>query len=262
MLKALPAPSHTSTPPAPITLDRTSFVPFYRQIADQVKETIQSGAISPGTPFWSEGELATELAVSKMTVRQAFQVLRTEGLLTVAKGKRPLIAAGRLQKNTQELRGFTEEMMRRGLKPSSKVLLLESVVPGPEICEALKLGRNDEVFVIRRLRLADNQPVGVETSHLPARLFPGLDHQNLEKRSLYSLLETHFGVKLSWSEEEIEAIPAGKEEADLLQIKRGAALLCLKRNVYSVEGELVEHARSLYRGDRYAATVVSRRGPF
>jgi GntR family transcriptional regulator len=245
--------------PAKISLDRTSFVPFYRQIADQMKEAIQSGTVLPGEPFWSEGELASELAISKMTVRQAFQLLRAEGLINVVKGKRPLVAAGRLQKNTQELRGFTEEMTRRGLKPSSRVLLSECVVPEPEIRDALKLGEKDQVFIVRRLRLADRQPVGVETSHLPARLFPGLDRQNLEERSLYGLLESHFGVKLCWSEEEIEAVPAEKEEAELLQVKRGAALLSMKRVVYDVEGALIEYGRSLYRGDRYSATVISRR---
>ncbi|HEX7360607.1 MAG TPA: GntR family transcriptional regulator [Bryobacteraceae bacterium] len=245
--------------PAQISLDRHSFVPFYRQIADQMKEAIQSGAVSPGQPFWSEGELAAELAISKMTVRQAFQILRAEGLINVAKGKRPLVAAGRLQKNTQELRGFTEEMTRRGLKPSSKILLFQCTVPGSAVLEALKLQEGDQVFIVRRLRLADRQPVGVETSHLPARRFPGLDHQDLERRSLYALLETHFGLKLCWSEEEIEAVPAQKEEADLLQVKRGSALLSLKRVVYDVEGGLVEYGRSLYRGDRYTATVISRR---
>ncbi|MGH9397617.1 MAG: GntR family transcriptional regulator [Terriglobia bacterium] len=255
----LPEMPKPPIPPAAISLDRTSFVPFYRQIADQVREMIQSGKIPPGQPFWSEGEISSDLGISKMTVRQAFQILRAEGLLTVSKGKRPLVAAGRLQKNTQELRGFTEEMARRGLKPSSKLLVIESVLPEPEISAALKLDKDAEVYKIQRLRLADNQPVGVETSYLPARLFRGLERQDLENKSLYSTLEAHYGVKLDWSEEVLEARAAGKGEADLLQVRRGSPLFFMRRKVYSADGAPVEYGLSLFRGDRYSATVISRR---
>lgn len=248
-------------PPISISLDRTSFVPFYRQIADQVREMAQAGEIAPGQPFWSEGEISAALSISKMTVRQAYQLLRAEGLLSVAKGKRPLAASGRLQKNTQELRGFTEEMMRRGLTPSSKLLHIKCGAPEPEAAAALNLEPGAEAFKIRRLRLANRQPIGVETSYLPARLFRGIDLQDLEHRSLYSILETHFGVSLDSSEEEFQARPAAAKEAELLHIKPGAPLFCMTRKVFSVEGVPIEYCVSLFRGDRYSATVVSHRKP-
>lgn len=260
----LKTPMHASDQGQPATikkvrLDRSSYVPFYRQIADQMKEIIQSGEIAPGEPFWSEGDLAAELAISRMTIRQAFQILRSEGLLTVTKGRRPVVGAGRLAKNTQELRGFSEEMSRRGLKPASKLLSFERRVAAPEVREALELGEGDEVFAIRRLRLANDQPMGVELSCLPAGLFAQLERRNLEKQSLYSMLELQFGMKLSWSEEEIEAVPADKEVASLLRVKSGAPLLCMKRKVYNEEGTAIEYGQSIYRGDRYIMTVVSRR---
>ncbi len=251
-------------PPVPavtVTLDRTSFVPFYRQVADQARQMIQSGQVAPGQPFRSEGEMARELGISKMTVRQAFQILRAEGLLTVSKGKQPVVAAGRVQKDTQEFRGFTEEMTRRGLKPSSKLLEAECLPPKPQVQQALRLENSEKIYRIRRLRLANGEPVGIETTYLPAHLFPGLDRQDLEKKSLYALLETHYGVKLDWSEEELEARPAGKEEARLLRVRRGSPLFCMRRKVHSAEDIPVEYAISLLRGDRYTATVISRRKP-
>lgn len=240
-------------------LDRASFVPYYKQIVDQIQHLIESRKLSPGQPFWPEGAVARKLGVSKMTVRQAFQSLRGEGLLVVERGKAPVVGPGRVLKNFQELRGFTEEMRRRGLAPSSRLLAINLVEADFETAATLHLAENEKVFRIRRLRLANNECVGMETTHLPARLFPALEKQDLEKQSLYFIMETIYGVKLECSEEELQAVPAGLEEARLLSVKRGFPLFFMRRKVYSTEGKLVEYALSVFRGDRYSATVISRR---
>ena len=242
-----------------LTLDRTSFVPFYRQIHDQVDALIKSGRLRPGKAIWSEGTCAQSLRISKMTVRQAFQALRTEGLLVIEKGKRPVVGVGRVQKNFQELRGFTEEMSRRGLKVASKVISVRRVAPDPATASALHLSPGDNVCRIKRLRFAGGELVGLETSHLPTRLFPDLEAYDLENQSLYALIENRFGIRLEWSEEEMEAVPAKKSEAKLLEVRPGFPLLFMRRTVYSKEGVPVEFAHSLFRGDRYSAAVISRR---
>jgi GntR family transcriptional regulator len=242
-----------------LTLDRTSFVPYYRQIHDQVDALIKSGRLRPGQAIWSEGTCAERLRISKMTVRQAFQALRTEGLLVIEKGKRPVVGAGRVQKNFQELRGFTEEMSRRGLKVSSKVISVTRVAADPATASALHLSSHENVCRIKRLRFAGDEVVGLETSHLPSQLFPGLEAYDLEKQSLYALIENRFGIRMEWSEEEMEAVPAKKSEAKLLDVRPGFPLLFMRRTVYSKEGVPVEYGYSLFRGDRYSAVVISRR---
>jgi GntR family transcriptional regulator len=242
-----------------IKLDRNSYVPFYRQIADQVREQVQSGWLIPGKHFWSEGEIAQKLGVSKMTIRQAFQTLRADGLLIIEKGKRPLVGTGRIQKNFQELRGFTEEMSQRGLRASSKLLSAESIVADPDTAKVLCLKGAERVYRIKRLRFANDEIVGLEISHLPAHLFPGLEDLDLARRSLYSLIEALYDVKLGWSQEEMEAVAAKKEEAKLLRVPRGFPLFSVRRRVYSSEGVPIEYALSLFHGGRYSATVTSRR---
>jgi GntR family transcriptional regulator len=255
--------SGTLPPAAPeppeLTLDRSSFVPYYRQIHDQVDGLIKSGKLRPGQPVWSEGICAQRLRISKMTVRQAFQALRSEGLLVIEKGKRPVVGAGRVQKNVQELRGFTEEMSRRGLKVSSRLISAIHVAPDSVTASALRLSRGDKVWRIKRLRFADDRLVGLETSHLPSGFFPDLKAQDLEKQSLYALIENRFGIRMEWSEEEMEAVPAKKNEAKLLDVRPGFPLLSMRRTVYSRQGLPVEYAHSLFRGDRYSAAVISRR---
>ena len=252
-----PAPDEVGVPD--LSLERGSYVPYYRQIRDQVEGMIKTGKLKPGQVIFSEGACATKLGVSKMTVRQAFQALRSDGLLLIEKGKRPMVSAGRIQKDFQKLRGFTAEMTRRGLKPSSKVLQFERTAPDAATADLLHLWRNDEIYRIRRLRYADKALVGVETIVLPARMFPDLAKQDLESQSLYSLMETRYAIAVEWSEEELEAIPAEKEEAKLLQIPTGFPLFSMRRTVYAKDGLPVECGRSLFRGDRYTATVISRR---
>jgi GntR family transcriptional regulator, N-acetylglucosamine utilization regulator len=242
-----------------LTLDRHSYVPFYRQIRDQLETLIITGKLKPGRTIPSEGACAKSLGVSKMTVRQAFQALRSEGLLIIEKGKQPRVSTGRIQKDFHKLRGFTEEMARRGLKPSSKVLEFEQIVPDSPTANLLHLWHQEQVCRFRRLRYANKEVVGLETIILPARLFPGLSKQDLESQSLYALMENRYQISVEWSEEELEAMRAGKEEARLLQVAVGAPLFSMRRTVYDKNDIPVEHGHSLFRGDRYSASVISRR---
>jgi GntR family transcriptional regulator len=251
------APDEVEVPD--LSLERGSYVPYYRQIRDQVEALIKAGKLKPGQIIFSEGACATKLGVSKMTVRQAFQALRSEGLLIIEKGKRPMISSGRIQKDFQKLRGFTAEMTRRGLKPSSKVLQFEKAAPDAATANLLRLWRNDEVYRVRRLRYADKEIVGLETILLPARMFPDLAKTDLENQSLYALMETRYAIAVEWSEEELEAIPAEKDDAKVLQVAPGFPLFSMRRIVFAKDDIPVEYGHSLFRGDRYTASVISHR---
>ena len=251
------APDEVEVPD--LSLERGSYLPYYRQIRDQVEALIKAGKLKPGQVIFSEGACATKLGVSKMTVRQAFQALRSEGLLIIEKGKRPMISAGRIQKDFQKLRGFTAEMTRRGLKPSSRVLQFEKTAPDAATANLLRLWRNDEVYRVRRLRYADKEIVGLETILLPARMFPDLSKTDLENQSLYALMETRYAIAVEWSEEELEAIPAEKDDAKVLQVPTGFPLFSMRRIVFAKDDIPVEYGHSLFRGDRYTASVISHR---
>ena len=171
-----------------LILDSASFVPYYEQIVDRVRNLIKENKLREGEVFCSEGEIARTLGISKMPVRQAFQKLRSEGLLVLARGKKPVVGSGRLPWNFQQLRGFSEEMRRRGLVPSAKVLTSERQAPNQETAQALKLAAEEKVYAIKRLRLVNGEPVAVVTSFLPARIFGGIEKYDLEKQSLYYVI--------------------------------------------------------------------------
>src|SRR3981081_3921004 len=138
-----------------LALDPNSFVPYYEQIVDQVRTLIKKSKLKSGQTFCSEGDFARVLGISKMPVRQAFQKLRSEGLLVIAKGKRPVIGSGRVPWNFQQLRGFSEEMRRRGLVPSAQLLAMNLVEPELEVAQALKLTPGEQVCAVRRVGVCD-----------------------------------------------------------------------------------------------------------
>jgi GntR family transcriptional regulator len=240
-------------------IETDSYVPYYQQIVDQVRAQIKAGGLKDGDTFHSEGEIAARLGISKMPVRQAFLKLRSEGLLVIEKGKRPVIGSGQVPWNFQQLRGFSEEMRRRGLEPSAKVLSLKRAPASPEIAAALHLKEGEALIVLQRLRYVDQQPVAVVTSYLPALLFPDIEREDLEKSSLYYLFEKVYRRKLSWAEEEIGATTASEEIAGILDTAPGSALLLVRETTFDVKRTAIEHSVSLLRADRYTATVVSLR---
>src|SRR5262249_28495531 len=157
----LPSTAPVSAEQLGLVLDSGSFVPYYEQIVDHVRSLIKKNKLKQGQTFCSEGDMARFLRVSKMPVRQAFQKLRSEGLLVIAKGKRPVIGSGRVPWNFQQLRGFSEEMRRRGLVPSAKLLSMELMQPEMEVAQALKLSPEERVYRATRLRLVNGEPVAV-----------------------------------------------------------------------------------------------------
>jgi GntR family transcriptional regulator len=242
-----------------LILDSVSYVPFYEQIVEQIRAAIKNGSLIAGQEFRSEGEVARDLGISKMPVRQAFQKLRSEGLLVFLRGKKPVIGTGQVPWDFQELRGFSEEMRRRGLTPSARVLSIDLQNPGAEAAQELKLSSDQKVYRLKRLRFVEDNPVAVVTSYLPAHFFPGIEKLDLSRQSLYHVLETIYKRRLHRAEERIGAINAGHNEAHILDTSVGSALMIIHETTYDIELVPVEYSVSLLRADRYTAFVASVR---
>ena len=244
-----------------LRLDPASFTPFYQQIVDQVKAQVRSQMLKENDPFFSERDVAEHLGISKMPVRQAFQKLRAEGLLVIEKGKVPRVGLHRVPWNFQQLRGFSEEMRRRGLEPSAKLLNIDIIPAPPEIAQALQLDELAPIYDLLRLRLVNGEPVAIVHSHLPARDFPGLEQHAARCNSLYQLYEETYARLLSHASEEIGATVADKEAARLLKTSIGKPLLFIRETTYDSRNRPIEYSESRLRADRYSASVVSLRRP-
>jgi GntR family transcriptional regulator len=153
------------------------------------------------------------------------------------------------------LMGFTEDMKQRGMVPSSRLLEQSVIEATEELALQLKVEPGESVMLLRRLRLADGIPMAIEVSQIPLKFFPGLERINFTNKSLYFVLRENYGLRVAWADEVIEALPATREESNLLTIPNRSSVLSISRTIMTTEETPVEVACSRYRGDRYRASI-------
>lgn len=237
-------------------VDKNSPVPLYYQIKESLKEKIESGTLEPHERLPSERDLENRYGISRMTARRALTELESEGYVYREQGKGSYVAEPKLRQALLELTGFSEDMRSRRLTPGAKVLEKKLVVPEEETARKLKITREDKIFLLQRVRLAESEPLAIETTHLRYEFCRGIDEMNFSDRSLYSTLRNEFGISLSRAEQSVEATLATEFESNHLDIDEGAPMLTTERTTFTGDGDTpIEYARSTYRGDRYKLFV-------
>lgn len=225
--------------------------PLYTQIKESLTADIAAGHYHPHQRLPSERELAISFKVSRMTVRQALLELARDGTIYTRVGKGTFVAEPKIDQQLDTLTGFSQDIAARGRKPSSQVLECKVIPATPDVAAALRLPPQAEIYLLARLRLAEGDPLAVETAHLPFLLFPNLLDHNFATESLYDVLENEYGCKLTRAEQWIEAVLASPREIELLQLLPPAALFRMERLTLTNDGVPVEYVISFYRGDRY-----------
>jgi GntR family transcriptional regulator len=236
-------------------LDKDGFIPLYHQIQQVLIEQIQAGKLRVGDCFPSEYELARSYQVSRMTARQALHHLKSRGYALSQKGRGTYVTRPKLEKNIMHLRGFTEEMNRRGMMPSSRLLAQNVLLAKGVLAEQLRVEEGSAVLHLRRLRIADGTPMALEESFIPLKHYPGLERSDFTSQSLYKVLRDKFGVRAAWADEVLEASPATSEESELLSIPKNAIMLSISRVIMTTEEIPIEVACSRYHGNRYRASI-------
>src|SRR5512137_945518 len=130
-----------------------------------LKEKVQTGIWSPGDQIPGEQDLCALYHVSRTVVRQALRELEYEGVIMRQKGKGTFISLPKISEGlVQKLTGFYQDMVERGLKPSSKVLH-QVVSPASEkVARYLDIKPGDRVIDIQRLRYINDEPIQLVTT--------------------------------------------------------------------------------------------------
>src|SRR5580700_3967427 len=197
---------------------RPNGMPAYKKIQATILKRIESGHLKPGDAVESERELAKIHQVSLMTARHALTALEREGLVQRRRGAGTFVAPPKIHFN--KLTSFTEQMAGRSLSACSKVLSFGIVDNEQEVSARLALAANTRLLKVERLRLAADEPFAVETCYLPADEFSGLTRSLVARGSLFSILETGYGIKIAYADEEMDATAAVPATASLLNVER------------------------------------------
>ncbi len=239
-------------------LDKGSHIPLYLQLSAQLTEMIHSGELKPNFRLPSEREISEIVNVSRITSRLAVQELLESGLVYREQGRGTFVAEPKMR-GVQGFTSFTEYMRNHGLVPGSKILSQELVGVDENLAVTLHLKLGDQALHLVRLRYADGHPVAVQSAYLPAKMFPGLEAENLVDRSLFEVLRKKFFVYPAWTEAAVEASSATPDQARWLEIKAGEPVLIVRGLTFTDTFEVVETVRTVYPGKGLAVYIGRQR---
>jgi len=226
-------------------------IPLYIQIAERLIAQIESGGLSPGEQLPPERDLSEKIGVNRMTLRRALQVLESQGLIVRKHGIGTFIAEPKIDRQMEVVFRFSSGMQNRGLTPGAEIISIEQILAEPVLAKDLALSVSSPVYSILRLRSINQEPVMLESYKIPVQRFPGLDRYDLEKRSIYEIMEIEYGVPITRARQSFEPVIATDFEANLLKINIGEALMLEKRLSYDGNNLPVEYGKDRYRGDRF-----------
>jgi GntR family transcriptional regulator len=238
---------------------------MYRQIADEIRDSIRSGELAEGDMLPSEAKLVATHGTSQGTVRKAIALLRSEGWVVSESGKgvfvrrRPVVFRKGVDRFARANRtgpagqaAFDLELEGHGLSPRTEVVV-EGPIPAPDdAARLLGLGDDGKVVARRRRMLADGEPVQLATSYIPWTI--AKDTQILDENSgpggIYARIE-EAGHELAEFAEDIRARPSYPEEAAALGIETGMPVILLTQVAYDIDGQAVEVCDCVMTADRW-----------
>lgn len=237
----------------PVVIDRTSPVPLYHQLAEQLTAAIEDGTLGPGDPFENELSLAARVGLSRPTVRRAIATLVDRGMLVRRRGVGTTVASQVIHRR-DELSSLHDVLTRRGQQVSTEVLEIDPARVEPVAAEALGLDPQTALLYIRRRRLADDIPTAIMNNYLPPRV-GDLDEADLAARGLYEILRGR-GIRPVIAHQVIGARRPSPAERRMLDLAAGDPLLTMTRRAFDSAGEPVEYGDHCYRFDQYAFEVT------
>jgi GntR family transcriptional regulator len=232
-------------------LSRESKLPLYQQLYDIMRGELTRGQWKPGDMLPAESELMQRFGISRITVRQVLDMLVRDSLIYRQQGRGTFVAHPTIEQTQVRIVSFTEDMHQRGFRPGTEVLEAGLVPATADIAAKLAVEPGEVLAHLRRLRLADDEPMSIEDAYLVHRYFPGVLSGDYTISPLRRTLEEKYGVRLVRAKQVLRAVMAPSTLARLLSVRQSAALLFIERVSFSAQGVPVEFLRIHYRGDRY-----------
>lgn len=229
-----------------------------REAHDELARRLESGLLAPGDRLPPERELATELGVSRATLRVALDQLEADRLIVRRQGSGTYVTEPRMSFDTAVLVSFTEGVLRKGLVPGARLLRCEVVEADRSAARALELDQGAPLWNLVRLRTANGAPLSLEHSAFPHELVPDLDRHDLERRSIYRILGEEYGLHPDRATQRFEPIAADQAVAATLGCARGESLMLVTRTAVTERSRPVEYARDMFLPSRTFFTTRAR----
>lgn len=241
-----------------IAMDYKYQTPRYLIVIEQIRDKISKGEIEPGQRLPSEMDFAKQLHVSRNTLREALRILEEENIIIRRHGigtfvnKKPVFSGG-----LEELFSITDMIKREGKTPKTELLYAGFTEPHCEDSSELKIEGDERIFLVKRVRKADGEPLVYCIDKLPEKVI-GSDY-NLSDESMLKSLQKDAGITISYAEADIKTISYHKEISKILNCDRNTPLLILKQTHYDLNDIPVLYSLNYFRSDQVSFNVLRKR---
>lgn len=236
-------------------VDPSSPIPLYLQLCEFLRVRILSGEWPRGTRVPGEAELCDAYDVSRTTVRQALALLERDGLLVRGRGKGTFVREPSLTAAPRSVSSFSTELRDLGMRPGSRILESSIVTASADVAAEMDIDVGAELISLRRLRTADDRPIGIQHTTLLASRFTGLLDLLADDVSLYQVIQDYYGIVASGATEVFKVTAVNREDAKLLDCKIGQPAFDVTRVTFDDHG-VYERTFSVLHGDRYQIRIA------
>ncbi|MDQ0503435.1 GntR family transcriptional regulator [Xanthobacter agilis] len=215
-------------------------VPKYLELKEWLLRGVLEGRFCAGSALPSENELAQTFQVSRITVRQALDLLRATGLVTSHQGKGYFVRGISALQDLGRLQGFGEMMEPLGIATRSEVLSAAMVEAPAQVARALNVKRGEEVVKIERLRIAAGVTMSVDLSYFPLDVGRPLLALDLQRVDVFKLIETDLKIEIGFADITMSVVEADVELCADLPLKPGAPVIHIERLTHAMDGRPID----------------------
>ncbi len=230
-----------------MTLNKDSYTPLHIQLKNEIEQLIIEGVYEDQIP--SEREFMQRYDVSRSTVREAISSLVREGVLVKRHGKGTYVSIKPIQNWLGHLSSTTEIIRGLGMEPGARLIDFHKVTPSASIQQITGF---TEAFFLKRVRLANDIPVGIEHQYYPLFIGEQLVNYDLDKITLYDVIQGELGISFSEAKQRISCGTTSEENRNYLEVDDTICLLKAERIIKGQDEMIIEYEEAYYRSDLYA----------
>lgn len=240
--------------------DQDEGTPLHSRVREAIRRQVRNGElVDAGGRLMTEAELVKHFGVSRITIRNAIQPLVAEGIFSRERGRGTFLRSNRPEHWAGRLMGFSEVIKDAGQEPGARILR-QGLTNRHDEAVRDALGER-AVFELRRLRLADGAPIAIEHAFFPPDIGCEIEKRDLTAIVMYRVFESDLELHIGHATQTIGAALADGDEAGLLGVQVGSALITLERLTTSSEGRPLELLRSVYLPEYFRFTIELTRRP-